>query len=321
MKLAVVWGGPSSEAEVSRVSATAVHAALQQAGHECSLLELGAPLATQLLALQPEVVVPMCHGRQGEDGCLQGLLEILELPYVGSGVRASALAMDKTSARVHFAAAGLPIAAGVSSDDAEDALGILMRLGDRLVVKPADGGSAVGVTCLHNTGMVELVGALREALTLGERALVEKMMPGDEVTCGVLHLHGEAPRALPPTRILPHAAAHYDYVSRYAAGQSTHQCPAPYDAALLREIQRVAVDAHRALGCRDLSRVDFLVDSSTARITLLEVNTLPGFTSTSLFPEAAAVQGLSFSALCETLVDSARRRGTREAGKPRAFPR
>lgn len=319
MKIAVVGGGPSVEAEVSRVSARAVAAAL--AGeHDVHAFELDAALPQALHALAPDVVFPVCHGALGEDGSLQGVLEVLGLPYVGSGVLASALAMDKTAARVHFAAAGLPIAGGRAARSPADAAALVAALGPRIVVKPTAGGSALGVTRLELEGgdLEPLERALAAALAQGPTALVERFVRGDEVTCGVLDVGGA--RALPPTRIQALGAAFYDFESRYAPGKSAHECPPPYPPELLHEIQRVAVAAHQALGCRDLSRVDFVVEAAAASVTLLEVNTMPGFTGTSLYPEAAAIDGLSFAELCSSLVVAAQHRGAGQRLSGVAFP-
>ncbi len=319
MRVAVVCGGPSVEAEVSRVSARAVAAALAPA-HEVHVLKLDAALPEALRTLLPDVVFPVCHGGPGEDGSLQGVLEVVGLPYVGSGVLASALAMDKAAARVHFAAAGLPIAAGRTAHTPRDAAALVQALGSRLVVKPTAGGSALGVTRLELVeGVLEpLEQALAAALAQGPSALVERFVRGDEVTCGVLDAGGL--RALLPTRIESLGAAFYDFESRYAPGKSAHECPAPYPAELLDEIQRVAVAAHQTLGCRDLSRADFVVDAASRQITVLEVNTMPGFTPTSLYPEAAAVAGLSFAQLCGLLVATARQRGAGLRLSGVAFP-
>ena len=324
MKIAVVAGGPSSEAEVSRVSAAGVRAALVEGGHEATTFELDAALPEALRAHAADVVFPVCHGAVGEDGSLQGLLEVLGMPYVGSAVLASALAMDKTAARVHFAARGLPVAAGFSARSPSEASAVVAALGPRVVVKPAAGGSALGVTRLVLEGDLEpLQTALTLALGQGPVALVERFVLGDEVTCGVLETGG-IPEALPPTRITASNASFYDFQSRYAAGQSVHECPAPYPLALLAEIQRIAVAAHVALGCRDLSRVDFVVAPASregaGEVTLLEVNTMPGFTRTSLYPEAAGVHGTSFVALCRQLVTNALDRGVTRRAPAARFP-
>ncbi|HEX7668796.1 MAG TPA: hypothetical protein VF395_04400, partial [Polyangiaceae bacterium] len=177
------------------------------------------------------------------------------------------------------------------------------ELGPAVVVKPGAGGSAIGVEpiCAEDTDEA-LAAALTRALGLDSLVLVEQMKSGKEVTCAVLEdEHGKA-RALSPTLILPQAAGWYDFRSKYAPSGSVHQCPPPFVAALIARIQAAAVQAHTVLGCRDLSRVDFVVEDASGEITLLEVNTLPGMTATSLFPEAAAVSGIPFPALCDLLV-------------------
>jgi D-alanine-D-alanine ligase len=314
LSVAIVQGGPSSEAQVSRASAKGVAAALEQAGHGVVRLELDAFLSESLRTGGYEVVFPVAHGAQGEDGALQGLLEILRLPYVGSGVLASALAMHKRAARIVFGHAGLPVARGqaVRRGDARAAAAQLRaEVGDRLVVKPSSHGSAIGVTRLSaDASLAEVAAALESVWAIDEFAVVEHFAIGREVTCGVLSL-GDV-KALPPTEILSPHDPFYTFAARYEPGRSVHICPADLPPAGIAEVQRVAVAAHRALGCRDLSRVDFVVGDAGApeAVTLLEVNTLPGMTATSLFPEAAGVAGFSMSALCDALVRHAFERGS-----------
>lgn len=324
LDVAVIAGGPSTEANVSRASARAVRAALEEAGHAAHLLELESELCSKLAAGGYDVVFPVTHGPVGEDGCLQGLLEVLGLPYVGPAVLASALAASKPHAKVFFRRAGLPLAddvvvrRGESLEDA--AVRARAALGRAVVVKPASGGSAIGATRIGaDDEDSALVRALEEALGLDELALVERFHPGLEVTCGVLE-DEQGPRALPPTLIHSRAADWYDFVSRYAPGGSSHECPAPLSEPVTRRVQEVAVTAFSALGCRDLSRVDFVVGdrSDPGSVTLLEVNTLPGMTSTSLFPEAAAAAGLAFPALCDGLARRAHARPRRR--RPVALP-
>ena len=316
-KVAIIAGGPSSEAAVSRVSASAVQAALATAGHAPVVLELDGTLPSRLLALAPEVAFPVAHGPVGEDGCLQGLLEVLDLRYVGCDVRASALAASKPHAKVHFSAAGLPVAPQVLVSRCDDLAAAAHRardeLGASVVVKPASGGSAIGVSRIAPTnGLDRLVEALATALRVDDSVLVERFFAGHEVTCGVLDVDDTGPQALPPTLITSHAAEWYDFTSRYAKGGSSHQCPAPYDASLLQRIQRIAVAGFRALGARDLGRLDFVVGSDGS-VTLLELNTLPGMTATSLYPEAASVAGIPFPELCHRLVARALSRPLRQA--------
>jgi D-alanine-D-alanine ligase len=314
LSVAVIAGGPSREAAVSRTSAAGVAGALDEAGHRVRTLELDASLPEALAREPLDVVFPITHGPVGEDGCLQGLLEVLDLPYVGSGVLASALAMSKPHAKRMFRAAALPVTEDrevVRGDDLEAAVRSLRaELGAALVVKPASGGSAIGVSRVAAEAPDgELRLALERALADGQGALVEPFVRGAEVTCGVLDEPGGA-RAFPPTLILSVAADWYDFTSRYAAGGSEHRCPAPLPEAVTRRVQQVAVAAHRALGARDLSRVDFVVADS--EVVLLEVNTLPGMTPTSLYPEAAAAAGIAFPELCDRLVRRAQARPRRE---------
>jgi D-alanine-D-alanine ligase len=327
LAVAVVQGGPSAEAEVSRASATAVAAALAVSGHHVVRLELDAFLAESIRSGGYEVVFPAVHGPVGEDGSLQGLLEVLGIPYVGSGVLASALAMDKRQARIAFAAAGLPIAKGTSaargSETAKDAARRARReVGARLVVKPGASGSALGVARLdEGAGDEEVARAIEAAWELSEVAIIEHFARGREVTCGVLEL-GRA-TALPPTEIGSPQDAFYTFEARYAPGRSAHSCPAPLGEPLTLRVQETALAAHVALGCRDLSRADFVVGDGEDRdrITLLEVNTIPGFTATSLFPEAAAASGTPLPELVDALVRHACARGPTRRSPARPLPR
>lgn len=330
LSVAVVQGGPSSEAEVSRASATSVAKALVAAGHRAVRLELDAYLADSLRTGGYEVAFPVAHGAVGEDGSLQGLFECLDLPYVGSGVLASALAMNKRAAKVMFAEAGLPLARGVAlvrgveRDASAAAERAVRELGDRVVVKPCSSGSAIGVTRFdEGASAADLARAIEAAWTLDGTVLVERFARGREVTCGVLDVHGDpaGPRALPPTEIRAAKDAFYTYQARYAPGRSEHLCPAPFDDALTRRIQEVAVAAHRALGCRDLCRADFVVGERPEDVVLLEVNTLPGFTETSLYPEAAGVAGIPMPELCRSLVDGAHARGATPRNAAIPLPR
>lgn len=320
MRVAIVAGGPSSEAEVSRASAGGVALALRSGGHETAIFELDPRLPGELIAFAPEVVFPATHGALGEDGCLQGLLEVLGLPYVGSGVLASALAADKTAAKLVLAARGLPTAPSTVLREAPPegewaaALSRLRReLGGAFVVKPAGGGSAIGVTILDEGTTPNALGdALRTVFELDEAALLEAFVSGAEVTCGVLENERGEPEALPPTLIRTKTSGWYDFRAKYGSGGSEHLCPAPFDGVLTARLQEAAVGAHQALGARDLSRTDFIVtDSGT--FVVLEVNSLPGMTKTSLFPEAALARGIAFPELCDHLVRRAAARPRRRA--------
>lgn len=304
--VAVLMGGPSAEASVSRTSAKEVAAALTRAGYAAELVELDDQTARALLDMRPDVVFPALHGPPGEDGTVQGFLEILGLPYVGSGVHASAAAMDKSIAKSIFRHAGLPVAddllfaASVSVAEAERV--ILERLGDRVVIKPLSQGSAIGVTRVANGG--DLSDGIATALALGDGILVEPYVLGSEITVGVLDLHGERPVAFPVIEIRTAGDQWYDYTNRYAVGGSEHIIPAPLSGTTTASLMRIALDAHAALGCRDLSRADFIVTDSE-EIVLLEVNTLPGMTPTSLYPDGARAIGIEFHELMDALVRSA----------------
>jgi D-alanine-D-alanine ligase len=326
MRVALIAGGPSSEAEVSRASARGVARALLEGGHEPHVLELDGKVAAALVALAPQVVFPVTHGTLGEDGCLQGLLEVLGLPYVGSAVLASALAADKAATKRMLASHGVPLLASttlsrVPSGDAElssELTRLRAEVGGAFVVKPVGGGSAIGVTIVRADDEPSVLrAALEQGLSLDRVVLVEKFHQGHEVTCGVLEDEQGVAQALPPTLIRARAAGWYDFTSKYGTGGSEHVCPAPFDVALTRRIQDAAVLAHRALGCRDLSRIDFVVPDA-GDFVVLEVNTLPGMTGTSLFPEAAAAAGVSFVTLCDRLVRRAAERPARI--KPAAMP-
>ena len=305
-RVAVLMGGPSAEAEVSRVSAGEVAAALAEAGHDAELVELDRNTATRLATIAPDVVFPALHGPPGEDGTVQGFLEILELPYVGSGVHGSAAAMDKSLAKSVFRNVELPVAPDLVFDadttPAEaDAL-IRRNLGDRVVIKPLRQGSAIGVTLIANGG--DLQAGLTSALALGDGILIEPYVLGREITVGVLDLHGSQIQALPVIEIRTAHEEWYDYTNRYTQGRSEHIIPAPLGEALNDKLQAITITAHRALGLRDLSRADFIVTDSE-EIVLLEVNTMPGMTPTSLFPDGARAVGIEFHELMDKLVTSA----------------
>jgi len=341
LSVAVVQGGASMEAEVSRASARGVADALVRAGHAAVRLELDAWLAESVRTGGFDVVFPVAHGALGEDGALQGLLEVLDVPYVGSGVLASALAMNKAAARRVLLADGLPVARGTAvprptgvegvSELAALALEAVVRaraeVGAELVVKPSSQGSALGVARFGEEATSEAVAAaVVAAWKLDDVALLEHFARGRELTCGVLDTPPQGARALPPTEIVSPQDAFYTYEARYAPGRSVHTCPADIGAALTRVVQKLAVTAHRSLGCRDLSRMDLILGDgppgapSLNSVTILEVNTMPGFTPTSLYPEAAARAGIPLEELCDSLVRAAHARGPTRRLAARPLP-
>jgi D-alanine-D-alanine ligase len=299
-RVAVLYGGISAEREVSLASGHQVIVALRAAGFEVHPIEVGPDLADLLDALRaaaPQAVFNALHGRFGEDGTIQGVLDWLGLPYTHSGVRASAMAMDKAAARALFTASGLPVAKGrvVGTDEleADDPLPL------PYVIKPVNEGSSVGVEILREgcNRRAEIARNWR----FGSTALVEEFIPGREITVAVM---GDRPLVV--TEILP-TAGFYDYEAKYAAGGSRHVLPAQIDPDIAEQAMAVALAAHRALGCRGASRADFRYDDSTepGRLVLLEVNTQPGLTSTSLLPEQAAHVGIGFPQLCAWMVEQA----------------
>lgn len=301
-RVAVLHGGISAEREVSLASGAQCVAALREAGYDVTPIDVGGDLAALLAALRaanPDVVFNTLHGRFGEDGCIQGVLDWLAIPYTGSGLRASALAMDKPAAKALFAAAGLPIAPQKLLTPEQLAATDPWPL--PYVLKPANEGSSVGVTIIREGDNRRA--SLAAEWRFGARILAEPFIPGRELTVAVM-----GGRALAVTEIATHLAF-YDYEAKYAAGGSRHAIPAPVHAATSAEAMRVALAAHAALGCRGVSRADFRYDDTAGepgRLVLLEVNTQPGMTRTSLVPEQAAHCGIAFPELCAWMVEHAR---------------
>jgi D-alanine-D-alanine ligase len=291
--VAVLMGGPSAEREVSLSSGRQCAQALRDAGYQVVEIDAGADLAQRLAEIKPAVVFNALHGRWGEDGCVQGLLEWLRIPYTHSGVRASAVAMDKTAAKAAYEAAGLPVVASVLARREEVAERHVLP--PPYVVKPNNEGSSVGVYIVREGG-----NAPRLAETMPEEVMVETYAPGRELTCAVL-----GDRALAVTDIV--TQGWYDYDAKYAPGGSTHVIPAVLPPEIEAACRDYALRAHRALGCRGLSRTDFRWDEARglAGLILLETNTQPGMTPTSLAPEQAGFCGISFPALCAWLVEDA----------------
>lgn len=311
--IAVICGGPSAEAAVSRSSANGVTAALKRNYRNVHLLELSSALPGELNARRIDVVFPVLHGPPGEDGTFQGFLEILGLPYVGSGVHASSNAMNKVIAKQLFRSIGLRVADEVvirATDDLPESVNRVMRaLGEYAVVKPANQGSAIGVQLVSNAN--ELHQAIAEALRLDNLVLVERRIDGREITVGVLDTP-ERKEVFPVIEIVTPEDSWYDYEHRYTVGLSEHLMPAPLPEPLTAELQAMARQAHGVLGCRDLSRADFVL-SENGEAYLLEVNTLPGMTPTSLYPDGAQGIGLDFPALVSVLIESALARGAAHA--------
>jgi D-alanine-D-alanine ligase len=301
-RVAVLYGGISAEREVSLSSGLKVIDALREVGFDVTPIDVGEDLGAVIAALKdarPDAAFNALHGRFGEDGAIQGVLDWMGIPYTHSGVRASAVAMDKAAAKAVFASAGLPIARGREVDIAE------LEAADPLplpyVVKPVNEGSSVGVEIIRSgdNRRAEVARAWR----FGKVAMVEEFIPGRELTVGVM-----GDRALAVTEILADAGVFYDYESKYADGGSRHLIPAPVHPDAYTQALDVALAAHRAIGCRGASRCDFRYDDTAGepgRLVLLEINTQPGLTPTSLLPEQAAHMGMSFPRLCAWMVENA----------------
>lgn len=305
LSIAVVCGGPSREADVSRVSGRGVAEALSSTYSNVSVIELDCRIGETLKKTSIDVVFPVLHGSPGEDGTLQGLLEIIGMPYVGSGVLASACAMDKVVAKQIFKVAGLPLSKDVivyrQEGASRAAKQVLAALGPDVVIKPADSGSGLGV--LFSRDFSTPKQALEKAFTENERLLVEKRISGREITVGILERNNKI-EALPILEVRTPPGSWYDYEHRYTPGLSEHIIPAPLPKTQYKRTQEVALSAFKSLGCRDLARVDFVVPNSGEPV-LLEVNTLPGMTPTSLYPDTAKAAGIAFGNLVAHLVERA----------------
>jgi D-alanine-D-alanine ligase len=298
--VAVLMGGWSAEREVSLRSGKQCADALEAQGYKVTRVDVQRDVAEVLARLKPNLAFNVLHGRPGEDGTIQGILEILRIPYTHSGVLASALAMNKPVAKQVMAAAGIPVPEGRVISRAEAAKA--HALSRPYVLKPVAEGSSVGVfivTEQHEHPPQELT---RPDWAFGDELLAEKFVAGLELTCAVL---GE--RALGVIEIEA-ATRFYDYEAKYAPGGSRHILPARIAPDVYARVRKLSLEAHRALGCRGVTRADFRFDNragNTGELVCLEVNTQPGMTETSLVPEMAAHEGMSFGALVKWMAEDA----------------
>ncbi len=298
--IAVLMGGWSAEREVSLRSGKACADALERGGYRVTRVDVGRDIASVLNLLKPDAALNVLHGRPGEDGTLQGLLEIIGIPYSHSGVLASSLAMQKDMAKPLLAAAGIPVPDGVVVTRQEAATKHLLK--PPYVIKPLAEGSSVGVFIVREDHAHPPQELTRPDWAYGERVLVEHYIPGKELTCAVM-----GDKALDVIEIVP-AVKFYDYEAKYAPGGSKHLLPAPVKPIVYQEARRLALEAHRALGCRGVTRADFRYDDSiegTKGLFCLEVNTQPGMTETSLVPELAVHAGITFEELVRWMVEDA----------------
>ncbi len=299
-RVAVLLGGLSAERDVSLSSGAGCAKALREEGFDVIEIDPKAgDLAAQLQAANADCVFNALHGRWGEDGCVQGLLELLRIPYTHSGVLASALAMHKQRTKDVYRAAGLPVVKSIVVDRKEAAAQHLME--PPYVVKPVNEGSSVGVFIIRKGDNRPPAELGRDDWNLSSEMMVEEFVPGRELTVAVM-----GGKALAVTEITTDLAF-YDYEAKYASGGSTHTLPAKIPEPLAREAKELSERAHVALGCRGVSRTDLRFDDTGAksRLVLLETNTQPGMTPTSLVPEQAAYAGLSYGKLCRWIVEDA----------------
>lgn len=299
--VAVLMGGLSAEREVSLCSGAACAEALRGEGFEVTEVDVDRQIGERLAALRPDVAFNALHGRFGEDGIIQGVLEMLAIPYTHSGVLASALAMRKDRARDVLAAAGVPVAKGVTVDRLEAAQRHILP--PPYVIKPLGEGSSFGVFIVREDQAYPPQELTRSDWAFGNRVLVESYIGGRELTCAVI---GE--KAHDVIEIKAVGGGWYDYDAKYRKGGSIHILPAELKRNIYQNVQLLSLKAHKALGCRGVSRTDFRYDDrpeGTGELIVLEVNTQPGMTETSLLPEIAAYAGLSFGELVRWMVDDA----------------
>jgi len=300
-RIAVLMGGVSAERDVSLDSGTQCAAALREVGYAVDEIDVTADIGALLAALDPapDAAFNALHGRYGEDGCIQGLLNLLRIPYTHSGLLASALAMDKVAARAIFTAQDIGIADAIVATPQDVQAGDVMER--PYVVKPINEGSSVGV---HIVLDGDDRPALDDIADTPAQLLVERYIPGRELTVAVMGAASYEPRPLAVTELRP-AAGFYDYEAKYTDGKTEHLIPAPVSPEIYDRAMSWAATAHRSLGCRGVSRSDLRYDDKTEELVMLEVNTQPGMTQLSLVPEQAAHEGIAFTQLVDWLVETA----------------
>ena len=301
-KVGVLFGGRSAEREVSLMSGAGVLAALQSKGVDAHAFDTGERTLAELAAEKFDRVFIALHGRYGEDGSLQGALELLGIPYTGSGVMASSVGMDKITTKIVWLAAGLPTPNYAVLDAQSDLDKTAADLGLPLIVKPPHEGSTIGITKVN--AAEEFKAAYDIAAALDDSVLAEEFVTGREFTVAMLGGGADA-RPLPIVEIIA-PAGNYDYQNKYFTDDVKYVCPAVLPDALAAEMQRIAVQAYRALGCEGWGRVDVLLRERDQKPFLLEVNTSPGMTTHSLVPMAAAATGISYEDLCVEILRTAR---------------
>lgn len=296
MRVGVLMGGQSAERAISLKTGQAICQALGRRGYKVFPIDVDASLPQQLSRKKLDVAFLALHGPGGEDGTVQGVLEVLGIPYTGSGVRASAIAMDKAMTKAILQVNGIPVPSGVVFLERESRKGWHGRLKFPQVVKPTTEGSTIGVSIVRK--QAELQPALRRAFQFGERVIVESYIDGREVALAVLD--GEA---LPAVEIIS-PGGFYDFAAKYQKAETQYLCPAPFPRDIVKQIQSLAVRAYRVIGCAGAARVDFRI-SRRGRPSVLEINTIPGMTERSLLPMAAAQAGMTYDTLVEKMLRGA----------------
>jgi D-alanine-D-alanine ligase len=314
-RIGVLMGGQSSERDVSLRTGAAVHRALCRRGYDAVMIDVGRTLSRDLQDQKISLVFLALHGPGGEDGSMQGFLETLGIPYTGSGIQASAVGMHKETTKTMLAAHGIPVPAGIVIKRGEKVSGAqALRKGKLrwpVVVKPASEGSTIGVTIVNKPAH------WNEALTLAHKydrdAMIEAYIPGHEVTVSLLGRQGQAPLVLPAVEIVA-PGGFYDFSAKYEKGRTQYLCPAPLSATITKQIEVLALRTYEVLGCAGAARVDFRI-TPRGRPYVLEINTVPGMTETSLLPMAAAQAGIGYEELTERIRESAiaRMKGTEHA--------
>ena len=292
-KVGVLLGGRSGEREISLLSGNGVLEALREKGVDAHAFDTGLRNPTELATANFDRVFIALHGRFGEDGTIQGLLELLNLPYTGSGVLASALAIDKIATKRIWMSSGLATPQFEQLSATSDWSAVVQNLGLPLIVKPAHEGSSLGLTKVQ--ALEQLPDAYALALSLDKKVMAESCIIGPELTCPLVG-EGESAEALPVIQIIP-PNANYDFHNKYFSNETQYLCPTELDEKLNQAVQRLALDAYRVLGCKTWGRADIMIDERTRQPYLLEMNTSPGMTSHSLVPMAAKAAGDSYSEL------------------------
>lgn len=304
-KIGVLMGGQSSEREVSLKTGEAVYRSLLRSGYDAVAIDVGPALYQTMQEQLVEIAFLALHGPGGEDGAIQGFLETLGVPYTGSGVRASAIGMHKVATKTQLAVEGIPVPKGtVVLRGTAPTLGRILstcKLKLPVVVKPASQGSTIGVTIVRKPSQWKE--ALRVAHQYDEEAMVEAFIPGHEVTVSLLGEADGAVTGLPAVEIAA-PDGFYDFSAKYEKGRTQYLCPAPLSAAVSRQIRQVGIKTYQVLGCKGAARVDFRI-TPKGKPYVLEINTVPGMTETSLLPMAAGKAGISYDALTERILQSA----------------